>query len=1104
MGYFGAFGFHPKSTGGGGGSGSVTAVGAGTGMNFPTITGTGNVAIDTTKVPYYPAGFINGLAKWNGITWVFDNTNYYPSSNPSGYITGITSADITTALGFTPYSNSNPSGYISGITSSDVTTALGFTPYNASNPSGYISGITGIDVTTALGYTPYNSSNPSGYISVITGLDITTALGYTPYDSANPAGYISSITGLDVTTALGYTPYNSTNPAGYISSITSGDVTTALGYTPVNISGDTMTGFLILNSNPTNPLGAATKQYVDNLAGNVNFHSPTYAASTTNLVATYLNGTLGVGATLTATSNGALNLDGVDFSLLPILPQPYRVLIWQQSNQIENGIYDVTQVGDAGNPFILTRSDDADNSPTGELTYGDFSLNQNGTLYGGYGFIMNATGTIIIGTSNVTYVQYNVAQAITAGFGLQELTPNVLSVDSSVILTVANAATIYYPLTNPSGYISGITSGDVTTALGYTPYNSTNPSGYISGITSGDVTSALGYTPYNSSNPSGYISSITSGDVTTALGYTPYNATNPSGYISGITSGDVTTALGYTPYNSTNPAGYISGITSGDVTTALGYTPYDSSNPAGYITSASLSSYVPYTGAAFDLNMNSKNVITPQVFGSTVASGFLTLNSTSDATKGKIIFGTSAYDEVNNRLGIGTATPTEKLTVSGNIIANLLVGGGYVRIYDDATFNYIESNKPTVLQTTSNNAIRITAGGSFSVQTDGSGANKLIITTSNVSPNSVTQFTSTLFAQANCQASTEVRSVLFSGASKTWLNGNIDTQRWFHITANTAAFASVTSTITNSYALYVEAAIAGTNAIITNNYAAGFLGNVIIRDALTPTNPPLLNADLEVHKVRNGDVVALVRNDNQTASNIATASFVARTDSTTQMRMIMTSNSYATVGLITAGTAQLTTGGSLANRMLIGHASSSKDIIFVNGGTGVTNEIFRISSTNTIDIFDARNLTFGTTTGTKFGTSTSQKIGFFNATPIVQPPAVTTVQGLSTALSDLGLIAVSTPSIWNVTTQAGATYIASNNDYVLVNASTQTITLPAPALGRRVGVKVITSVTNIQVITNGIGITIDGVDRSSIGLGIYNQWDAYTFVSSSSAWYIES
>ena len=37
-------------------------------------------------------------------------------------------------------------------------------------------------------------------------------------------------------------------------------------------------------------------------------------------------------------------------------------------------------------------------------------------------------------------------------------------------------------LTNDSGFITGITSSDVTTALGYTPYNSTNPSGYQANV----------------------------------------------------------------------------------------------------------------------------------------------------------------------------------------------------------------------------------------------------------------------------------------------------------------------------------------------------------------------------------------------------------------------------------------------------------------------------------------------------------------------------------------------------------------------------------------------------------------------------------------------
>lgn len=43
-------------------------------------------------------------------------------------------------------------------------------------------------------------------------------------------------------------------------------------------------------------------------------------------------------------------------------------------------------------------------------------------------------------------------------------------------------------LTNGSGFITGITSGNVTTALGFTPYNATNPSGFITSYTETDPT----------------------------------------------------------------------------------------------------------------------------------------------------------------------------------------------------------------------------------------------------------------------------------------------------------------------------------------------------------------------------------------------------------------------------------------------------------------------------------------------------------------------------------------------------------------------------------------------------------------------------------------
>lgn len=55
------------------------------------------------------------------------------------------------------------------------------------------------------------------------------------------------------------------------------------------------------------------------------------------------------------------------------------------------------------------------------------------------------------------------------------------------------------------------------------------------------------------------------------------------------------------------------------------------------------------------------------VVGGTASGNNLTLSTTSNATKGKIILGTaSAYDQANDRLGISTTSPAVKLDVSGN------------------------------------------------------------------------------------------------------------------------------------------------------------------------------------------------------------------------------------------------------------------------------------------------------------------------------------------------------------------------------------------------------------------------------------------------------
>jgi len=184
---------------------------------------------------------------------------------------------------------------------------------------------------------------------------------------------------------------------------------------------------------PTSANDAATKSYVDNTTAGINFHAPAHTATTANLAVIYDNGTNGVGATLTADTSRAWNtLDGhTSFNIGD------RILVKNQSDATQNGVYTITQLTA---PWILTRATDADNSPAGELAYGDFVFVQNGGQ-AGYGFIVNTTGTITIGSTNITYVQFNAGQVVVAGNGLQEAVAGTLSIDTSITADLSTTQT---------------------------------------------------------------------------------------------------------------------------------------------------------------------------------------------------------------------------------------------------------------------------------------------------------------------------------------------------------------------------------------------------------------------------------------------------------------------------------------------------------------------------------------------------------------------------------------------------------------------------------------------------------------------------------------
>jgi hypothetical protein len=184
---------------------------------------------------------------------------------------------------------------------------------------------------------------------------------------------------------------------------TIGETTIASGTTYGTIAGLTLSGGLAA-ADPSAALGIATKQYVDAIATAINFHAPAKVATTSNISANYSNGTSGVGATLTAdTLRAWTGLDGVSTGFAV----GDRILIKNQTTQLQNGVYTITNLGSAGvTAWVLTRSTDMDNSTAGEMANGDIVDVLEGTVNSGSAFVNSTSGTITIGTTAITWAAY--------------------------------------------------------------------------------------------------------------------------------------------------------------------------------------------------------------------------------------------------------------------------------------------------------------------------------------------------------------------------------------------------------------------------------------------------------------------------------------------------------------------------------------------------------------------------------------------------------------------------------------------------------------------------------------------------------------------------
>ena len=197
---------------------------------------------------------------------------------------------------------------------------------------------------------------------------------------------------------------------------------------------------------PTSDNHFATKSYVDGVSQGLDVKDSCVAATTGNItIATALN-------------NGD-TLDGVSLSTND------RVLVKDQSSASENGIY-----------IVGSSPARADDLAAGADAAGMFTFVEKGTVNADNGFVCSSDkGSAVVGTNNLTFVQFSGAGQITAGDGLDK-SANTLSVDlksngglvieSTEIAVDLSASSITGTLAVSDGGTGSTSASAARTALG--------------------------------------------------------------------------------------------------------------------------------------------------------------------------------------------------------------------------------------------------------------------------------------------------------------------------------------------------------------------------------------------------------------------------------------------------------------------------------------------------------------------------------------------------------------------------------------------------------------------------------------------------------------
>ncbi len=468
-----------------------------------TLPGTGGVVLPKGSSAQQPLG-ISGQIRFNTDTQTFDGYNGVAWSQFST-AGGVTSFDGG-STGLTPAAPTSGAITLGGVLNvanggTGAATLTGYLVGNGSAPFTAVATIPNAGLTNSSITINGSSVSLGGAVTVTatatSALTIGTGLSGTSYNGSSPVtiaidSTVATLTGIQTLTNKSISGSTNTlsnipNSALTNSSITLGTTSTALGATSLTLAGLTS---VTVTQDPTTALQLATKQYVDTLVSSgITYHTPVkyeVPNSTGNLNAIYNQpGGPGVGVGATLTNNGTLAAFAPDG---PIASPGDRILIYNQTNQFENGVYTVTTVGDGSTAWVLTRATDADTyalkDPNG-IGNGDAFFVTSGNTGAGETYVCNTPGVITFGTTAITFAQVSASQVYSAGTGLT-LSGTQFSITSTGVSasTYGSASSVPTIAVNAQGQITSASNTPIA-INGNQITSGTVGSSYISGSYTG-------------------------------------------------------------------------------------------------------------------------------------------------------------------------------------------------------------------------------------------------------------------------------------------------------------------------------------------------------------------------------------------------------------------------------------------------------------------------------------------------------------------------------------------------------------------------------------------------------------------------------------------